>query len=236
MYNVMMNPSLPIPQTISGLQAWYDAQNSSSIDQTNFIWKDISGNGRNATGGVWPTITTNAINNHSAFKFDGAGNYLTIDLTYLANSDYTVVAVDARLIGGLSHYFLSNNQTSPPSNSTISLGYRTATEATFGQFNNILGATIATYSTQINRNHIFRFGSSPGKDYHINGANQSLAGSGTAQNQFQGLVSCINGQIGRYLSGNYYNGYVGEIIIYNRRLTDAEIAQLQSYINNKWGF
>lgn len=34
---------------------------------------------------------------------------------------------------------------------------------------------------------------------------------------------------------NYFNGDIAEVIIYNRALSDAEVASIQKYLANKWG-
>ncbi|NDE16352.1 hypothetical protein EBZ80_15610, partial [bacterium] len=34
--------------------------------------------------------------------------------------------------------------------------------------------------------------------------------------------------------GNHFNGFIGEVVYYNRKLTGSEIAQVQSYLNTKW--
>lgn len=44
-----------------------------------------------------------------------------------------------------------------------------------------------------------------------------------------------SGANGGALAGTYMNGYIGEVLIWQRALSTAEQTTVESYINNKWG-
>jgi hypothetical protein len=43
------------------------------------------------------------------------------------------------------------------------------------------------------------------------------------------------GTIGAGINGTYYNGEIGEILVYNRVLSVQEAEQVESYLRNKYG-
>lgn len=232
-----------------GVGAWYSTLDSSTLDPTNLTWKDKSGNGRNAVSpdaNRYPAITQNAINGRPAFFFDGNNattalrDMLAFDGTFLANTNYTVVQVDMRTVSGLLKYVISGNQqvTVPiPTldNRILSLGFKTGTQRHFAQSSNNYITTVPAFTTATPENWINRYSSTIGKNAYKNGVLQTLTADGSPV-PTQGLLSYNDAQIGRNLSANYYTGYIGEIQIYPRYLSDAEMAIVQADINQRWGF
>jgi hypothetical protein len=237
------------PSDVSGLQLDLSTLNPAFYDAATFTLLDQSGNGRNAVSpnaNRYPTLTQNAINGRPAFFLDGANgtstnrDYFDVDLSFLGgNTDYTVLIVEQRTTATPLKFLLSG---APPNGEqALNLGYSLNTSVQWNQYqfgaSNAYTSPVPAYSSPIARNHIFLFSSVAGKKYYQNGVEQTLTASGGAD-QFQGMTTVTNGQIGRYLNAdsNMYVGYIGRILIWNKRLSDTELALVQQYINTEWGF
>ncbi len=97
--------------------------------------------------------------------------------------------------------------------------------------------TIPTYTSPIPRIHIARFSSAIGRNYYINGASQTLIPA-TGAVATNGLVY-YDGRIGlsapRTNEFYYYEGDIGEIIIFNKYVSDSEREDIEEYLGTKWG-
>jgi prepilin-type N-terminal cleavage/methylation domain-containing protein len=240
--------SSPIPR-IKNLLVWYETTMEGSFISSEAAQGPIStwynlnpalngtNTANNAAAGNAPTYTENQINNLPALVFDGASNYLTFDGTAIANSDYSVVVVEQRLSSQSNNYYISGNGTATL-NYNLFVGYELENKSAFGQTSNGYDTSVSDFSSTsiVNRIHIFRFNPSVGKNYYINGANQTLTEiSGGTPSQTTGLVSNNNAQIGRHRSGYYYAGAIGEIAIFNKYINDDERKDIEQYLGKKWG-
>ena len=143
-----------------------------------------------------------------------------------------MVVVEQRSNDASINYFISGDNPSG-TNTLLMLGYKFNNTITFGQFSNNYQFTVSSFSSPKPKIHIFRFSSSLGKNYYLNGIAQtpsSVAGASPTQ----GLTSYTNAQIGDYLGVNYYAGYIGEIIIFNKYINDTERQDIESYLSKKW--
>jgi hypothetical protein len=68
------------PRVIPGLKLWLRADDIAGVDGDPVtLWRDLSGNGHNATESVNPPILkTNVINHHNTARFNGSTQFLTI--------------------------------------------------------------------------------------------------------------------------------------------------------------
>jgi prepilin-type N-terminal cleavage/methylation domain-containing protein len=182
-----------------------------------------------------PRYITSAINGLPAVNFDGTNDFMSFDGTPLALSDYTVVIVEQRRSSKNSNYMIGGNGTQA-TNNILALGYRNNNQATFSQYGNDYNITVNTFSGLTPKVHIFKFNSSIGKFYSINGVSQTLS-SGVNPVPNQGLLSYNNATIGRTenaTSASFF-GDIGEIIIFKRYLKSTETITITDYLKTKWG-
>lgn len=236
------------PKTISGLQAWYDAsdtttlyQNSngttavSATDDPVGYWGDKSGNGRNLTQ------TTN--NNRPLFKpasrngkgdmlFDGTDDLLTVttasrlDIT----NDFTVVAMLQNTSGQGS--YLSLGRASGTNGITLYTNsatdtYRAIVKATGGWgtdfvLSTTISRTLQRRVTVIRSSSTTTLGVKGFTDASVTGSAGPITYNGTAL------------QIGGPSDG-YWAGYISEVLIWNKALSATERTAVQNYIDKKWG-
>jgi hypothetical protein len=241
--------SSPIP-SITNLLVWYETTMEGSFVAAEAAqgpintWFNLnplsngnntSGNANNAVAGTPPVYTANTINSLPALVFNGTtgNNYLTFDGTALANSDYTVIVVEQRTSNRAQNYFISGNDASL-TNQVLTLGYKSNGKMAFSQLANNYDINVNNYDKPITRINVFRFSSAVGKDCFINGANQTLLESGSPV-PTQALISYVNAQIGRHLTGNNFIGNIGEVIIFTKYINDDERKDIEKYLGKKWG-
>ena len=235
------NTPLYLPVVSSSLQLWLDGSDATSIiNSVGAVssWRDKSGNGNNATqatGASQPTLTSNRINGKSALVFDGTDDFLTAPTSLMnscSNTSITVFIVSitsvikAADIIALSPY-LANPTFSvllPFSNSIVYFDY--ANNST-GRLTVSWGGTVGTpYLWTLDSNSTIQ------KNIYRNGVQIATSANATVANF--GTTYSLN--IGASAAGtNHFNGSIGEILIYNRFLTDAEKASVNAYLMNKWG-
>ncbi|MDZ7616600.1 MAG: LamG-like jellyroll fold domain-containing protein, partial [Patescibacteria group bacterium] len=217
---------------VDGAQLWLDANGGNVITNASGVtqWLDQSGNGRNATaaGLTNAVATTNAlVNNMGVVRFNGTDQHLSLDLSFLANSGYTILAVEGRTGTG-NHYYLGTYNVST-ANQALHIGYRSDTRYTLAQYSNDLDVTVAGYGSQqfrvwanmlnlaTNQQAIYRDG--------------ALLGSRTASGA---LTAAGNGRLGTGFSDQWFNGDLGEILIFDRALTASERAFVEEYLMLRW--
>jgi len=204
---------------ISGCTLWLKADGISGLNNGDPVdtWPDDSGNGNNATqiGVDRPTYQTGVINSLPAIYFDGTTYYMTLTsavvmqpATVFVVVSYTAAVVNAPLLG----------------NTNINSEY-------FGYYSN----TIYYYSTAASLN-LAR--PNPLAFEIITGF--APAGSGTIRinasdyvtgNFNWGASSFL--YIGRRSDVELLEGYIAEIVYYNRALDAAEIQLVENYLNNR---
>jgi prepilin-type N-terminal cleavage/methylation domain-containing protein len=217
---------------IEDLTMWWEATSKSSFTTTTptdgatiSTWYDINPQQTvkyNLTAGDAPTYTANAINGLPAVNFNGSSNFLNFNGNPLIGTDFTIFAVEQRassnigiIICGVSNWVFGYD-----TNTTVS--YRT---------NNPVNTTVPGYTTPTARIHSFTFTPSIGHIAFINGGSRTL--SGTPASAYL-TNTILPSNIGTY-SSNFYTGYIGEIIIFSRVLSDFERTQIEQYLSKKWG-
>lgn len=182
---------------------------------------------------LYPRYMLNRINNLPVVNFDGTDDHLSFNGTFLANSDFTVFVVEQRKSNQAFNMFIGTNAVA--NQKSFFMGYRTDTtfEIDFYNFNSYF-ITVPTFnSLSIPRLHSYRHGSL-GINYNMNGRSVNIGPCITTCVQSTHLLSNDNAAIGR-MNTNYFNGDIGEIIIFNRYVTDNERTSVETYLKNKWG-
>jgi len=228
--------SIDLPTDLLDLKLWLDAADETTIIESGgFVseWSDKSGQVNDAlqlTGANQPETGLHTINALNVLSFDGIIQYLSYDGLFLIGTDYTIFVVERRTSDKDLSYFLGGTSISGV-NVNLHLGYKTDILINHAQFANDYDATVSAFTTPISRIHTFTFNSAVGKKYHQ--SNVEL-GSRTDSAGKTGLGSYSGARIGLFRSADFYQGHIGEIIIYDRALTDSERTQVNVYAVNKW--
>lgn len=234
---------------IGDLALWYESTSEKSFSADEAVdgssvstWYDINpnietvrNNATQTTAGNRPTYKTNKINGLPAISFTRANsNFLAFDGTSLANSNYTIFVVEQRTSNDTSNTFIGG--TSATTNSNLSFAYQTES-MTIDQYNNTLTANVfLTYSTPTPRIHTFSFNFST-KKYYVNGIEVVLTGSGTSYNIAQSLAAFPGAALGaNRISGleKYFQGDIGEVIIFKKSLNIEDRKSVEKYLGKKW--
>jgi len=235
-----------IPTEISGLIAWYDAQDLASItkDGSDLVsqWNDKSGNNNHflqSTAARKPKYVYSAINSLPALQgyHDGANkSLLTVTdnatLDYSSMTVFTVIQrVGDRNSGETIFGKITNHAVADEFRLTISSAdtYQ-ITAAPTG--NGIDSLAIATASGTIAAGtpQLLEAKYAP----TTLSARRNIGTYGTAT--LSGLYNGT-GPLCAFCYGGYseeYRGYIGEVIFYNQCLSAADIAAVSQYLNDKW--
>ena len=236
------------PKSIANLIAWYDGADSSSasmtlVDGKVSTWIDKSGSGNNATqdtGANRPTLTANGQKGRSVLTFPGSPVRLGTSLSL--GSPFTVLAVIKQTARALAPYI------GPTTYVNMGLGdvFITSTSA---DFNNgkwaAWGGTRAVYGNNdaaisLTPSVVETIVSGTSFPGDISSFANGLGGvattqtAGTAPNMpidslFIGARSPTAG------NAEFFVGWIGEILIYNRALTSAERLRARQGMFGKWG-
>jgi hypothetical protein len=226
------------PRRLAGLSAWYDATissslvlNSGSVEQ----WRDSSGYSQHlsqATAGSRPAVGT--LSGKPAVAFDGTDDFLSRATAPSGWNSGTIFCVHQRTGGTESQNLYGLTAPSVIADRTMYVSIDGATGeyrsgASAGGFQNRSIAPTDTGAVQLitqtsNNNDIFGL--------RLN----SVAATGSAAGLANEAEGIFLGCRSRDSTGqeSFFTGTVGEFIVYNRVLSDAEIAAVEQYLRNKW--
>jgi len=253
-----MNPRLlrPLatgfnPKSIAGLAAWWDSTDNSTITTSTGVsaWRDKVNSYTldQSTGANQPTLSN--INGRQAFDYNGSSQFLrSEDAGLIALSSGAVapqlttfcVAVtdatgDQRLVS-----FASNTDTN-----TMHLTAEFATGSVWRVFYRpgplgtpLVTNTAGSYSTATP--YVVTYHSGSTLTGRANGAQQvtaanSLTASGTAPTLMS--LGCLLRIVGGTpnTAATFLDGRIGDVLIYNRVLTLAEIQRVERWLAGKFG-
>lgn len=229
------------PNTIgiprNGLQMWLMANDGVTLSSGSVsVWSDRSGSGNSATqtnSSNRPGFSTSAINNLPAVTFNGTSHYLALPSgfsSFTSGASIFVVVRPTAVSAGARILDLGNGATSDniniqePTNTGASLyvysastpsSVTSSSAITLGQFQLLEavhdGSTTATILTNA-----------------LQGAQSTSMSSITnilRANNFLGQGSA---------GGNYFNGDIAEILVYNRAVTTLERSAIEAALINKY--
>ena len=227
------------PSSLTGLAVWLDASYGAGITLVSGAvsqWNDRSGNGvhfAQSTAGQRPTVASAAINGKNAILFDGSNDFLV-------NSSANFAARTLFVVGKYSDS--APNQYAGLLTCRVSAG---ATKGGASDTNIVLGT--AGTSNKV-------AGSGSASAARVNGVaadlttyNDEASGGinvGTAAfclvhtdtSALSGAkVFTLGADINQAVGTRQLDGYVAEVVVYNRVLSAAEIVQVETYLMNKWG-
>ncbi len=222
----------------SGLKVWLkgDAGTSSTTDGAFLsYWNDQSGSANDATqatGSAQPKYIKTALNGNPAIETNGGTRFFGVDLSDIDNHEFTVVTVVKRASAGTNQYIIGFQQTVPSPG--LHIGYVNNATLRYGNYGNTLNATVTGYNaaTESPRIVMAECSASFAKTLsEIKDGTLVTSSNGNILHYTQGA----SGTIGRGWSSNGFQGYIAEVIVYDRVLTVAEKRQIQTYISIKYG-
>lgn len=220
----------------NGLYAWFEPTSQNSLYESEneegaalSFWKNIKvGNNAmnaNQSDSLHQPTFSGEINDLTTVNFDGTGKYFEIDATYLNNSDYSIIVVEKRKSGNDDNYFIGDSSITNE-NENILLGYSSTGQVIHSQGgDNSYHSSVSSYTESNNDSRIFTFiqNSSTGKSTYINGY---LAGQDADNTKIDNLSNLT--------IGKDYHGDIGEIIIFDKALTNRERQNIEGYLSQKW--
>jgi len=238
-------PLTNVPSTISGLVGWMDAADTSTSNITS-SGGSVSNirnkaNSQNpfvqATGGNQPQTGVSTVAGKNVLRFNGTSNYLSCNALASAftGTDAAVSAFAVYKPNALSFsptIFCAANS----ANTTTLFAHDNSTNNLFKvQKNDNTSASVSATTTTAPISVPVML---------------SMSCAGTTLKAWKDGTSFYNGifdvgatTLNTFAIGvrptsaisNYLNGDIAEVIIYNRALSDAEVASIQKYLANKWG-
>lgn len=245
------------PSDISGLVAWYDFSDISTLYQDSGKTTpvasdgdpigaavDKSGNGNDvlqATTANKPTYKTGIQNGLAIARGDGADYLITSAAVQVVNSssgEWTAAAVADQTGGGtgIDGVTGTDDYTNPTRiaqflrfNMTSGVIESIAFDTTPTAFADASASYAAGFNTMIGLR-----GATSIEAYMNGGTNGSTSTTGTPETAADKLI-VFSVRVGTSPAlTETLTGDIGEVILYNRELTSSERAQLETYLNDKW--
>jgi len=222
-------------ESSNNLVLWLDANDGSTliVDGTGAVknWNDKSGKGNNVVqmsvanrpfykGGGLPYI-----------QFNGSSSFLPLPKPHnLVKNFFTIFIVEQRTSGKDMNCLFGG--TAYGQNLDLVAGYRFNTSAMMAFWANDLDLYNMFEPYRPGDPYkiwCFHYGSS-GRAMYVNGKKL-----GSDRNPAGGLVGWENGSIGNY-AGNFYQGNITEVLIYNPSLdSETKRQKIEGYLASKWG-
>jgi len=219
---------LNVPLRIPGLQGWYDATDTAYIiNNANdvSIWQDKSGNNNHAT--VNDLENRPVLQSNGSIYFDGSSQYFNLPNNALPfnNSSYTIISVFTSVVsggiitGGNGNWSVTGGVNSldviDGSNKVSSIWSSNNIQSSM-TYNSGPNIVYTDYLSGSNRNLIL----------NIQNVNTDQPNTRVQPN--------TNNTIGYSTANGYLEGYLNEILIFNRVLTTEQKQLVEGYLSWKW--
>jgi len=241
------------PKSIAGLGMWLDASVDSSLTlngNTVSQWSDLSGNGRNAamvTAALQPDATTRTQNGLRVLDFDGTKSMLVhstaAGVTNLAGAaiarnvpGVTMIAACAFDTSSSTQFLYHASTNSMPSRSAVVMSGGNILAG--GRRLNTDSFASVGYAHNANANIISGVLDYANSDAFIyqNGALQDSSTSfQTDGNSQDGDSASVEIGSTANSTSTRLNGFIGELLVFQRALTTAERQRVERYLGQKWG-
>ena len=205
------------PTDLTGLSLWLKADAGVSLSGSNVTaWADQSGNGNNAIGTDNPVYISSLINGNPSIDFFTNTGYF--DLISNIDPIKTIICI------------YKTNSTPADYQAIVESNSGLYSAISSNQFGTYLGAEIGYDTLIADTSYILMIESDDGvnSNGYINDSSYSDSNGGGFNDR--GYVQIGAGQSG----GQPCNGYISEVIIYDRVLTTPERQQVEAYLNQKY--
>ena len=226
----------------SGLKLWLDVNTISGSDGSTITnWTDASGNSFNFSAGNGATYIESAQNNYSAFRFNGSSSYFqrafTADLTPTSFTIFT-----ANKVNSSSNYkCVISNRDDPSGSATAGFilysrpstnywDFWTGRSAGSWQTNSGNTSTAGSWASQMIRYD----GTTNGKTLDIKGAFDATNTHTMTSNSSQPIR--VGAGRNESTPDYYFNGDIGEVILFNTVLSEVEEIIINNYLSAKYNF
>ena len=202
----------------SKISTWYDVSPSSIVDQKNALT-------RIANSSV--TFEPIGINKLPSIRFDGSGE---IDLSNFYQGDLRnktfFIIFQPHDINGTPH-ILSTDDTEK------AIGITANTIALWGGSKTVSSATGSNAADfNLGKNYVIAayFNGATSESYDNDTENRT----GDAAIAADTIITSRGLAIGGNSSGSYFTGFISEVVVYNRLVTDQERRDVMRYLAQKW--
>lgn len=243
----MLKVTTPLPLMIepASCQAWFDMSDISAANMTSsgglvnkILNKTGSGNNiQQGTSSAQPKNNTLTYNGLPVLEFghDGILNdFMNFDSNEAGDTPFTVFVVGLNRGGGSGPQAFIGRQTAAINGQWVIR--RESSGGVFNAFGYGAGAGSSQAAKAGNNNaniHNVTFASGQGITYRLN--NDSPATGAVRSGQDNDVLTGLALGAANPAGGNPLNGWIGEIIIYNKVLSASQITQINQYLSRKWG-
>jgi len=225
--------SAPAAYSVCGAALWFDADAPGTIIQSGDVltaWHDLSGAARHSTTTAGPLVVTAGFNGRTALRFNGSSHFVPM-ADVASGAPYTAFVIERRRSSRSSNFVLGGTTTSSRNN--LLLGYSTTDALRLSHYEANLDASVAAFTT---------LAAEPGRVLGArwtSGARSLQVNNATvATDATTGSVLSWSGAaVGRLnLAGTmvFYDGDVGEVLLFRRALSDAERTTVNRALMAKW--
>ena len=222
--------STAIPNTVTGIQAWYDAADPlgtgtpPASGSTLLVWSDKSGNARNASGVNSPTYN---LVNYPYINFNGTNQSYNLSTgDFIANQYFTIFIVE-RIATSTSQLLGGTNGTN---NNNLHVNYQSSTSFRLGFWSNDLDATglvaFTSAGAQPIRIWVLR--------QIVSQRSIWLNGSPVAQDTNNTLLGSWGGAAIGTFFGTFFSGRMMDVIFYTGTLSIQNMQNVLGYLAQKW--
>lgn len=200
----------------NGLVLYLDAGNNKSYPGTGTVWTDLTGNNNNGTLVNAPTFSSV---NGGVIVLDGANDYIDVPIN-LTNTNYTIM--------GAARYVTIGGRTFSGKNNNWLMGHWNITTQNYyaeGWVSSVGGASDTNWRIYAATGNY----SGDSWGMYVNG--QLNAGPNNV-----GINGPNGFAIGSYAGiSEFSNSHIGNLLVYNRGLTSAEILQNYNATKGRFG-
>jgi hypothetical protein len=236
-------PRTQVPLTVPGCVAWMDAADTSTITSSSGNVSSVRNKANiqipfiQATGANQPNTDTRAINGKNVLDFNGTSDFLTASSlsSIFTGSDIPLtvffVCECDNIASGTQNtmWSLSSSLNATP---VMYHYYQTSNNAIFRRDDSsAFEARTAAAISGVNVNCIVFNGTTVFS--YTNGT--TLVSNGVMNVGALTLSQFAIGALSRTTTTLFFDGGVGELIVYNRALSDSDRILVQQYLGNKWG-
>jgi hypothetical protein len=240
------------PLDIDGLELWMDAADATTITGSNPVtqWNDKSGNSLNFTASSGPVLATASQNGLNTLTFTAANSQ------FMSNSS-TVNFIEFYSLSIFIVFKYSNTTSAGyifakslfgTANGRILFGRNAGTPATFNTGITTANNAYTTYSDSYTANTWRIYGfvvnrSAGTVNAYQNGVSISsgtftvdtTTNLTTAYPMAIGAHNNSSGTLSPPQAGLYFDGSIGEILVYSTALTQQQRQKVEGYLSSKWG-
>jgi prepilin-type N-terminal cleavage/methylation domain-containing protein len=241
--------------SIPGMIFWVDSVSEKSfdaLDQDNgdplASWHDLNPQSAvknhllQSSGAAKPTYLERGINSLPSVNFNGTSQFF--DFTspgLIASTSYTIFVVEQPLrTTGVYNYFMAPKSGGCGASTCFNMGHQNLVSGTYtfyvSHYTNLLSTTSTeipgfSYRPSVTALHSTYFAINGARKYFFKG---TRGDNDSNVAQITGNTSMTVGNASGF-GGGFYQGMIGEIIIYNRALLNEERWEVEAYLAKKWG-